>query len=75
MVAGAEIKTGGMKMSGKGKIKGEHAKKAMGEAMEPLVASLTKSMVSEKGKTAKTKKTKEEDPIKELRKDIAALLG
>ena len=73
------MKIGGQKAAGKGKIKGEAAKKALGEALEPLAASLTKG-VNESGvdgpKGKRTnKKDKKHDPAKEVKKDIKAPLG
>ena len=65
-----------MKTTAKGKVRGEAARKALDEALDPLVATLSKK---ETGKEKATKTPKPKDPAelaqKELSKDIKASFG
>lgn len=75
MIAGRNSVGSSMKVKRSGTVKGEFALKAVGEALDPLVAQLHKNDLGGKeGKTPKPKKerTEAEQQSKNLAMDIKA---
>ena len=76
---GSETKRGGIKTSATGRIASSAAKKAVGEWMEPHAAALKKGVQGEVKPSKNTgvpkEKSEQEKAMKELQKDIKALLG